>query len=74
MNPTVLKGLVDQGKVTQICLKDPGHFVLIVNYNVNNLIMWDPWAGRYADGTGFCKPLAFDQIATNTDGYGIIYS
>lgn len=69
-----IKAHLDKGQAVQICLSKPGHFVALVAYDKTGFIMWDSWAGRYSDGTGFNKPLAFDQIATNTGRYGIIYS
>jgi hypothetical protein len=63
------------GKAVQLCLKTPGHYVAAVAYNETSkeIIINDPWPGRFADGNGFNKIITFDEYSKNVNAFVIIY-
>lgn len=67
--------LVWDGNAVQICLKEPGHYIVAVAYNdeTGELIYHDPWPDRHPDRDGFAKRMSQDEFKRNVEDYYILY-
>lgn len=71
------------GGTVQICLKTPGHYLAVVNYEPDpsgtldpdkgQLIYNDSWPGRHEDGNGFNRSMGKEEFEANVKNYAIWY-
>lgn len=69
---------VANGKTAQICLKNPGHYIAIVDIKHNiagtvDLLYNDPWPGRHEDGNGYMKIMTKKEYEENVKDFIIWY-
>jgi hypothetical protein len=68
---------LDRGRAVQICLTDPGHYIAVVAYTLDDggfLVYNDSWGSQYSDGKGghnrFMNKI---ELQANVEPYRIIY-
>lgn len=65
---------VNAGHGVQICLKNPGHYVAIVDVApTGELIYDDPMPSRWPDGNGWHLRMPRTEYEINTKGFAVIY-
>ena len=64
--------LFKKGCSIQLCLKSPSHYVAAVAYDdeTSEIIINDPWPGRFPDGKGFNKRISDMENLTN---FAVVY-
>lgn len=67
--------LVSEGRPVQLCLVDPGHYIIAVAYDDEReeLIYNDPWPGRFVDGNGFNVRMSRAEYQANTKLFCVAY-
>lgn len=68
-------GYLRNGWPVQICLKNPGHYILAAAYDMDNdeIRYHDPWPGRHADGNGFNRIMTRKEFESNVKPFAIVY-
>ncbi|GHU01814.1 hypothetical protein FACS1894147_02380 [Spirochaetia bacterium] len=63
------------GRAVQLCLVKPGHYIAAVAYDdeTKEIIINDPWPGRFTDGNGFNRRMTQGEIKSNTKPFLIVY-
>ncbi len=74
-DPNVLKGWLQQGFGIQICLKNPGHYIGIYDFDdaSNSFVFVDPWPERIADGIWWAAKLSLDELANNVNPFFVTH-
>jgi hypothetical protein len=68
------KSHLDKGYALMVCLKKPGHYVCLKNYDNAGRFFYanDPYNGR--DGIdGFNRHFSFDEIESNTESWYLLW-
>jgi len=67
---------VVDGHAVQICLKEPGHYLAVIAYDMREreLIYNDSWGERFSDGQGgWHRRMGVHEFKTNVQNYFIVY-
>jgi len=65
-----------EGCSIQLCLKSPSHYVAGVAFDMatSEIILNDPWPGRFPDGNGFNRRMDINEFKRNVENFAIIYA
>jgi hypothetical protein len=63
------------GRAVQLCLVTPGHYIAAVAYDDDKreIIINDPWPGRFGDGNGFNRRMNGTEGRANVKPFMIVY-
>jgi len=70
-----IAAFLESGRAVQLCLIKPGHYIAAVAYDssTREIIINDPWPGRFSDGNGFNRRIGEAEVKANVKPFMIVY-